>query len=151
MEAKTKIKAIVADISNDSKNFFHLEQQLDGLGIKYKYFKEIDDKTVLSSVLIILNEQSVYRADTNSFVHYIITNRIPMIVIYTDINDNKDIHDSMSFKEGVTRLWSKIPAFSDERYMVATVHIHLGDLKRILKSNDFVKGTTLDPSDYYLL
>lgn len=145
------IKALVGDVINDIEDVVAFGQELDRLGVNYKFFSDIDETTALSSVLIILNEQSKYEREANVFVHKVISDRIPIIAIYTDISDNKDIHDSISFTENVVRLWNKIPAFADERYMVATVHIPLCNLKLIIKRNDFIKGTKLDPSDYYLL
>lgn len=151
MEDKKRIMALVVDPLDDSMNVHLLERQLDLLGVKYKFFKDIDETIALKSVLIILNEQCQYGSDASLFIHYAIINRIPMIVIYTDMNDNKDIHDSISFTHNTIKLWNKIPAFEEERYKVATVHILLGNLKQIINRNDFVKGTLLDPSDYYLL
>lgn len=57
----------------------------------------------------------------------------------------------MQFTERITKLWNKISTFEKERYMVATIHIPLNDFKSIIQRKDFVKGTILDPSDYYLL
>lgn len=146
-----KMIALVGDFLYDSKNVILLEKQLDSLGVEYKYFKDIDDVVDLDSVVIILNNKCEYEFDADSFIRCVISNRIPIIVVYTDVDDNESIHNSISFTDNTIGLWKKIPSFADERYMVATVHIPLCDLMQIIRRNDFVKGTMLDPSDYYLL
>lgn len=148
---KNKVIALVGDFLYDTENVKILEKRLNELCGKCQYYKDVDDNMLLISVVLILDEKCSYESDANSFIHYAITNRIPIIVVYTEIEDNSEIHDSISFTERATKLWTKIPAFNEERYMVATVHIPLNDLKQIIRSNDFIKGTMLDPSDYYLL
>lgn len=148
---KNKVIALVGDFLDDAENVKILEKRLNELCDKCRYYKDVDDNMLLVSVVLILNEKSLYASDANSFIHYAITNRIPIIVVYTEIENNREIHDSISFTERATKLWTKIPAFAKERYMVATVHISFSDLKQIIRSNDFIKGTMLYPSDYYLL
>lgn len=150
-DKKNKVVAIVGDLFNDSGNVTILQRQLESFGVKSLYFKDRNTNMQLTSIVLVLNDKSEYGTDADVFIHNAICERIPIIVIYTDINDNKEIHDSVSFTDYATRLWHKIPAFDEERYMIATVHIPLGDLKQIIKSHDFEKGTNLDPSDYYLL
>ena len=150
-DKKNKVVAMVGDLLNDYSNVSLIERQLVNLGVKWQYFKDINTSMLVTSIVLVLNDKCVYDTEVNMFLHHTIFERIPIIVIYTDINDNKEIHDSASFTDAVTKLWHKISAFGEERYMVATVHIPLCDLKQIIKSHDFVKGTNLDPSDYYLL
>lgn len=152
MEDKiNKVLAIVGDLLNDSGNVTMLQRQLVIFGVKSLYFKDLNTNMQLTSIILVLNEKCEYATDADLFIHNAICERIPIIVIYTDINDYREIHDSVSFTDSTKRLWHKIPAFDEERYMIATVHIPLGDLKQIIKSHDFEKGTNLDPSDYYLL
>lgn len=146
-----KIIALIGDLLNDSEDVKSLVLQLKHLRVKWQYFEDINDDMQLKSVVLILNEKCKYGSDANLFIQCAIFKRIPMIVIYTDMTDNKEIHDSICFTNNAIKLWSKIPAFDKERYVVATVHIPLSDLRQIIHSNDFIRGTMLDPSDYYLL
>lgn len=146
-----KTIALVADYLSDADSVTQVSKLLLQLGRKSLCYKEINDNIDLVSIIIIFNAKSNYGIDVNSFLHYSIPKRIPIIAIYTDVADNEEIHDSNSFSKYVTDLWDKIPAFEHEHYIVPTVHIPLNDLNQIIKSNDFRIGTTLDPSDYYLL
>lgn len=152
MEANmNKVVAIIGDLLNDSSNVHLLKHQLANLGVNGQYFMDICNELSVISIVLILNENSVYNNDINDFMHYVIRERIPIIVIYTNISDNAEIHDSVSFTDNAIKLWKEIPSFYEERYMVPTVHILLSDLKQIIRNRDFEKGTMLDPSDYYLL
>lgn len=151
MDVKSsKVIALVGDSSHDIENVHLISKKLSELGANNMLYTDIDDNVVLNSVVLILNGKSEYRTDVNTFVHGIIDKRIPIIVIYSEVNDNKEIHDSTCFTEYVSKLWELVPAFAEERFVVPTVHILLCDLRQIIKSNDFAKGTRLDPSDYYL-
>ena len=136
---------------NDSSNVYLLKQQLANLRVNGQYFMDINNDVSVDTIMLILNGKSEYGNDANDFIHYGILDRIPIVVIYTSMSDNNEIHDSESFTDNAIKLWQKIPVFDEERYMVTTVHVLLCDLKQIIRSHDFVKGTTLDPSDYYLL
>lgn len=148
---KSKVIALVGDSLHDIENVHLISKTLSELGANNMLYTDIDDNVMLNSVVLILNGKSEYRTDANTFIHSIIDKHIPIIVIYSEINDNKDIHDSTCFTEYVSKLWELVPAFSEELFVVPTVHILSCDLRQIIKSNDFAKGTMLDPSDYYLL
>lgn len=150
-EKKEKIIALVGDYLSDANDVMQISKLLSQLGCKCLYYKDVDENSDLLSVIILFNTRSTYGFDVNSFLQYSISKRVPVIAIYTDVKDNEEIHDSNNFSKFVTDLWQKIPAFEDEHYMVPTVHILLGDLNQIIKSKDFYVGSTLDPSDYYLL
>lgn len=150
-ENKEKIIALVGSCRNDSDDVNLIGRQLAQLGCKSLFYEKIDTIVNLSTVILIFTAKSDYDASVNSFLHYVINKRIPIIAIYTDVKDNEEIHDSNNFSKYVTDLWHKIPAFEDEHYVVPTVHILLDDLSQIIKSKDFYVGSTLDPSDYYLL
>lgn len=150
-ENKDKIIALVGDYLSDADNIAQVTKLLSQLGCKSLYYKDVDEKSELLSVIIIFNTKSTYGCDVNSFLQYSIPKRVPVIAIYTEVKDNEEIHNSNNFSKFVTDLWHKIPAFEDEHYVVPTVHIPLGDLNQIIKSKDFYIGSTLDPSDYYLL
>lgn len=68
-EKKSKLIALVGDLTNDSNSVSILEQELKETNEKFGFFTKLDKEATLKSVVIILNKKSLYGPETNSFVH----------------------------------------------------------------------------------
>jgi len=82
------------------------------------------------------------------------TNGLPVIVIYPEYKERKDIIncESKTFKKQIKDLWDKLPIFRDSMSEVPTIHIPNNKvlIEKTLKDSDFNVATKTEPgSSYY--
>lgn len=150
-EKKEKIVALIGDYFADKEAMCSVSDTLTQIGKKCLFYKDIEEKHEIVSVIIIFNSKCSFDYDVDAFINYAIFNKVPIIAIYTNINSKSEIHDANTFSSKITSLWKCSPSFDNERFTVPTVHITLNELSKIVRNNDFEVGTNLEPSDYYIL
>jgi hypothetical protein len=76
-------------------------------------------------------------------------NGLPVIVIYTDYNEESDIIncESETIKKQIKDLWDKLPIFRDSMSEVPTIHIPNNKvlIEKTLKNADFSVATKKEP------
>jgi len=86
-------------------------------------------------------------------VDYGINNKgLPVIVIYPEFSNKKDIVDSGgNFKKSIKDLWDKLPKFRDSMDSVATLHIPCSKIliKSGLGNEDFMVATITKAGRYF--
>lgn len=150
-EKKEKITALIGGYFADKEAMCSVRDILTHFGKKCLFYKDIEEKYEIASVIIIFNSNRSFEYDVDAFINYAIFNKVPIVAIYTNIINKSEIHDANTFSSKITSLWKCLPSFDNERFTVPTVHITLNELSMVVRNNDFEVGTNLEPSDYYIL
>ena len=151
VEKKDKIAALIGNYFRDNKTMTYINSTISKFGIKSMFYKDINSKCDVISVIIIFNSKSEFEYEDDAFLNYAIYNKVPITAIYTDISKSSEIHENNFLSGKVTSLWESLPSFENKRFTVPTIHITINELDQVVRSNDFQVGTNLDPSDYYIL
>lgn len=93
------------------------------------------------------------RALREEIEYGITTCDLPIIVIYPDYEDPKDLLNSSKgdLNNNIKTLWTQLPAFNNNKYKIPVLHI---PLKRVyieaaLINNDFMVNTKTKAEDYF--
>lgn len=77
---------------------------------------------------------------------------LPVIVIYPDFKEKKDLltPSGNSLKQSIKDLWSNLPVFRDSKSKVPVLHIPMSKIliKSALENKDFMYNTKCVPNDY---
>ena len=83
----------------------------------------------------------------------IVTNGLPVIVVYPEYSEKSDIIncDSKTINQKIKNLWNILPAFRDSMGKVPTIHIPNKKelIKTALNDTDFMVGTKCSASIYF--
>jgi hypothetical protein len=77
---------------------------------------------------------------------------LPVMVIYPDFSEKRDIVDSSgNCKQQIRDLWDKLPIFRDSKSSVAVLHVPCEKtlITLALKDKDFIVGTMTTAGDYF--
>ena len=78
---------------------------------------------------------------------------LPIIVIYPDFKVEEDLLDSKkeNLNKSIINLWSKIPAFRDNKSKVPILHIPLNktSIKKALEYTGLMVNSKTEPNDYF--
>ena len=79
------------------------------------------------------------------------TKGLPVIVIYPDFTEKKEIHNKFGFTDELRALWDKLPVFRDSMNSVATLHTPYKYqlIKEALDNPDFMVQTMGNADKYY--
>ena len=79
------------------------------------------------------------------------TKGLPVIVIYPDFTEKKEIHNKSGFTDEVRALWDKLPIFRDSMNSVATLHVPYKYqlIKKSLDDPDLMVQTMKSTTRYY--
>lgn len=138
-------------VSGNSDVLHKVKSEIEKAGYSVSAISDFDDTDKRLRVLLAFSENSDFDAESCSFVKTLIEKSIPIIAVYPEKEKLSDIHDDYGFTSYVTRLWDKIPAFKSERYQTPVVHVPLSRAIRVMNNSDFKVGSTIQPSDYYMI
>ena len=150
-EKKNKITALIGDYLKDKETMIYINSTMSKFGKKCLFYKDINAKCEVISVIIIFNSKCTFEFEDDDFLNYTIYHKVPITAIYTDINNNSEIHENNNLSRKITSLWESLPSFQNKRFIVPTIHITRNELDQVVRSNDFQVGTNLEPCDYYIL
>lgn len=76
---------------------------------------------------------------------------LPIIVVYPDFYNRKDIIYRGKFRQQVTNLWGKLPVFRNSMHKVPTLHIAMNkfDITLALNNKGFMVNTKTDIGQYF--
>lgn len=141
----------VVIVSGNSSELHRVESEIENHGYTVLPMSKFDNTNLKTRVLLVLSEDSDFDVQACDFVKKIIEDAVPIIAVYPDKKKLADIHDDYGFTSYVTKLWDKIPAFKSERYLTPVVHVPLSRAIRVMNNSDFKVGSTIQPSDYYMI
>lgn len=79
------------------------------------------------------------------------TKGLPIIVVYPDFSEKKDIANKDGLKNNVKKLWDNLPIFRDSLHKVPVIHVpnKKSLIKSALENKDFMVNTKGDPGEYF--
>lgn len=107
------------------------------------------------NIILILSEDTFQSRSLKEELEYGIGRlRLPVIVIYTEIREKKDMlvsgKNNMNFK--VHYFWNKLPLFKKLKSQVPVLHVPFNKemVAKALKKSNFVRNTHIKPNNYML-
>lgn len=93
------------------------------------------------------------RAVREEINHAINVNQIPVIVVYTDFKEKKDIINCKSgtIRKQIKDIWDQVPLFRNSKHKVPVLHIPYKKeiLRDALNNPNFRYSTKTKPNDYF--
>ena len=81
------------------------------------------------------------------------TNALPVIVVYPEFNEERDIIDCSykTIKQQIKNLWGRLPVFRNSKSKVPIIHVPNKKIliKKALQNRDFMVNTKGNPDDYF--
>lgn len=90
------------------------------------------------NIILFLSEYTKNSKALREEIDFGINNKgLPIIVVYPDFSEKREIHNSLKITDQVLELWDKLPIFRENMRKVATVHILHGKDSITNALNDF--------------
>ena len=78
---KDKIAALIGNYFRDNKTMSYINSTMSKFGIKSMFYKDINSKCDVISVIIIFNSKSEFEYEDDAFLNYAIYNKVPITAI----------------------------------------------------------------------
>lgn len=107
---------------------------------------------ISANIILLLSKNTRSSRALREEIEYgINTLGIPVIVVYPDYSEKKDISDNSSLKMSIKKLWDNLPSFRDSLNKIASLHVPYDKdlIAQALKDPDLRKNTMAKAGIYF--